>query len=118
VPPEAVVTNRAGGGIRITTIRSAAFPVSMDWTLATSAFPGDASVLAVETLICGRGEGDFYEVYGPYGADPVEYEVTPPSADGCWHFTGDDSDYAITLYVSGDASLVIDRIEFVVTFDQ
>ena len=75
-------------------------------------------MISVETRVCGQGGGDFYEVYGPYGADPVEYEVKPPAADGCWHFVGEGSDYDVTVYVYVHATLIVDRIEYLVTFDR
>jgi hypothetical protein len=118
IPPEDKVDPLANGEIRITTTRSAGYPLYIEWTLDTGVFPADAKVVSVETRVCGHGEGDFYEVYGPYGSDPVEYEVKPPAADGCWHFVGEGSDYDVTVYVYDDAVMTIERIEFVVTFDR
>jgi hypothetical protein len=61
--------------------------------------------------------GDFWQVYGPYGAQEIEYEMTPPSSDGCWHFTKDaGTDYRVSIYVNEDSTMTIDRIEYRITF--
>ena len=87
------------------------------YSLDPTALPAGARVHSISTAICGRGSGTFWEVYGPTGSDPLEYEVTPPDADGCWHFTdaqtGDMSAIAATML---DSTLVIDRVVFTVTF--
>ncbi len=106
------------GGITIATSRDADYPFRLEWVFAPSGLPPDALVSHIETRVCGRGTGDFYEVYGPYGSDPVEYEVKPPSDDGCWHFSGGPSDYNVTVYVYGDSTLTIDRIEMDITADR
>ena len=63
------------------------------------------------------GSGEFFELYGPFNALPIEYEILPPAADGCWHFGKDDgSTYHVSVYVRGDAQMVIDHISFTVTF--
>ena len=76
---------------------------------------GGATIRTVDTAICGRGQGQFWEVYGPTGSNPVEYEVVPPSADGCWHFvdaaTDDVSAIAIVML---ESQLIIERVEFTV----
>ena len=109
----------ASGGVRAASTRQAGSTLWAEWTLAQSVLPAGASVVDVHTKVCGGGEGDFYEVYGPHGADEVEYEATPPAADGCWHFTRDaGTDYTVTIYVNGDSAMTIERIEFLVTFGE
>ena len=87
------------------------------YTLDPSRLPAGAIVHSVSVAVCGYGSGQFWEVYGPTGADPHEYEVVPPEADGCWHFrdvqTADLSTIAATML---ESTMVIDRVVFTVTF--
>lgn len=87
------------------------------YSLDPARLPAGASVYSVSTSICGHGNGTFWEVYGPTGSDPHEYEVVPPDADGCWHFrdahTNDLSAIAATML---ESTMVIDRVVFTVTF--
>jgi hypothetical protein len=116
-PTQDTVQPLANGGIQITTIQSADYPLHMEWILDPSMFPKGANVTSVDARICGIGSGGFYEEYGPYGAQPVEYEVKPPGPDGCWHFVGAGSDYTMQIYAYGNASLNINSVVFAVTFD-
>ena len=87
------------------------------YKLDPSALPAGVVIHSVDALICGRGTGDFWEVYGPTGSEPTEYEVVPPSVDGCWHFedapTTDMSVIAATML---DSQLVVERVEFTIIF--
>jgi hypothetical protein len=115
-PPGTTLTDTPDGGLRADTTRGAG-SVYVQWKLADGVIPTSPRVVNVETLVCGTARGDFFEVYGPYGAAEIEYEVTQPSADGCWHFTRDPgTDYSVEIYVNGDASLTVSRIEYRVTF--
>jgi hypothetical protein len=80
--------------------------------------PPGATAASVVTVVCGEGSGDWWEVYGPYGSDEFEYEITPPGPDGCWRFheRGRHSDFRVEIWLSGDAQMTISRIEFHVTF--
>lgn len=118
VPTPDTLTNQGNGGIVVTTSRNAGHPLHMEWNLDPSALPAGGTISSVDTRVCGHGSGDFYEVYGPFDADPIEYEAKPPGLDGCWHFTGGPSDFHVTIYAYDDSSLAIDRIEFVVTSDR
>lgn len=79
--------------------------------------PVGVIIHTVNALICGHGTGAFWEVYGPTGSTPTEYEVVPPGADGCWRFadapTTDMSIIASTMLAS---QLVIERVEFTIIF--
>lgn len=79
--------------------------------------PAGATVHSVSVAICGYGSGQFWEVYGPTGSVPHEYEVVPPDADGCWHFrdalTNDVSAVAGTML---ESTMVIESVVFTVTF--
>ncbi len=75
VPAPDTVVTQANGGILITTGDAAGHPLHLEWTFDPSVFPAGTTVLEVDVPMCGHGNGGFYEVYGPYGYDPVEYEV-------------------------------------------
>jgi hypothetical protein len=118
VAPEDSLDRKPNGGIVVTTHRDSGHPLHLEWLFDPAALPAGSTVSHVETRVCGHGDGDFYEVYGPYDSDPVEYEVKPPAADGCWHFSGGPSDWNISIYVYGDATMTIDRIEMDITADR
>jgi hypothetical protein len=42
----------------------------------------------VDAALCGAASGQFWETYGPYGADPVEYEGTQPKVVYVLTFAG------------------------------
>ena len=49
-------------------------------------------------------------------ASPDEYEVVPPSADGCWHFNdapGPDTTVLVKLRLA--STMTISRLEYVLT---
>jgi hypothetical protein len=118
IAPQDKLDRKANGGIVVTTHRDSDHPLHLEWLFEPARLPAGSTASHVESRVCGHGEGDFYEVYGPYDSDPVEYEVKPPAADGCWHFSGRPSDWIISIYVYGDATLTIDRIEMDVTTDR
>jgi hypothetical protein len=118
VPSPDTLTPGLNGGIVVTTSRSAGHPAHLAWDLVPDGLPSGAVVEWVDVRVCGHGTGDFYEVYGPNGADPVEYEVTAPQADGCWHFAGPTTDYNVTIYAYGDTTMAVDRIEMTLTTDR
>lgn len=116
VPPGGRV-RRVGTSVMIETTADSIDRVVVTWRLQSDALPPGAVIDHVDSRICGSGEGDFYEVYGPEGSEPEEYEVRPPEADGCWHFSdapGDDLTFlGITETIS---TLTIDRVAYSVTF--
>jgi hypothetical protein len=117
IPAGTTLSKTPTGGVRAESTRAGEGSLYVEWVLPESVFPAGARVANVHTLVCGSASGDFYEVYGPYGADEIEYEASPPSPDGCWHFTKDPgSDYRVEIYVNGDSTMTIERIEFRVTF--
>ena len=87
------------------------------YTLNPALLPQGAQIHSVSVDVCGRGSGFFWEAYGPPGSDPLEYEIVPPDADGCWHFhdaqTTDLSAIAATML---ESTMVIDQVVFKVTF--
>jgi hypothetical protein len=117
VPEGSSIELLPDGGIRAHSVRASDGSIYLAWTFDPARLPSGASVANVETLVCGSGSGDFYEVYGPYGAEEIEFEVTPPRPDGCWHFTKDTgTDYRVEIYVNDDSVMTIDRIEYRITF--
>lgn len=90
---------------------------TVSWRPGPGALPAGRDVIDVKTSICGSGSGDFWEVYGPTGSDPAEYEVTPPGDDGCWHFSDAPG---TTLTVLGiallDSTLTITSVEYLINF--
>lgn len=86
------------------------------YKLDPAQLPAGTTIYSVDTAICGQGSGDFWEVYGPSGSDPAEYEVVPPSADGCWHFAGAPAadDISAIAVVMIQSQLIIERVVFTV----
>jgi hypothetical protein len=82
------ITPLPNGGVAIQTDRTSHGTLYISWTVPSSEFPRSGTIAHIDTAVCGRGSGDFWEVYGPSGSDDAEYEATPPSRDGCWHFHG------------------------------
>jgi hypothetical protein len=106
----------ADGSIRIDSIRDQAGDNHVEWALPPELIPDAADVLDVYARGCGWGSGDFYEIYGPWDSTEFEYEVTPPASDGCWHFTqAVGKSYEFEIWLHGDATMTIERLELVVT---
>jgi hypothetical protein len=118
IPEATSVTNVGTDGIRAEATRAANHLLYLQWQLPPeTTLPPGSRVVDVHTVVCGSGTGDFWEIYGPYGALEIEYEVTDPSADGCWHFTQDPgTNYRVEIYVDGNSAMTITKIEFRVTF--
>lgn len=116
VPENGTLTRLPGGGIRLESTRIISAQLMVTWFPPAGSIPAGATITDVDVVVCGRGEGDFYETYGPLGSDPAEHEVEAPSPDGCWHYDnayGDDlSVIAITRLQS---RLDIERVEYTIT---
>jgi hypothetical protein len=118
VPSNGKVTKTSNGAVLETT-RDHSDSLEVTYNLPRRALPRGASIHSVDVRICGSGEGDFYEVYGPPDAEPNEYEVTPPNPDGCWHFNGaTGSDLSVVAATMLQSRMLIEKIEYVVTFDR
>ena len=117
VPPNGTLEKLEDGSIRMSTTRGSGVSLEVDWELAAGELPAGRTVVDVDVNVCGAGEGDFWETYGPYGANPVEHEALPPESDGCWHYVDEPgTDFRVEAYVVGASSLIVERIEYVVTF--
>ena len=107
------------GAVKVVSTRESKADQYVEWiTEPTTVLPPGAEAATVLTIVCGSGEGDWWEVYGPYGSDEFEYELVPPRPDGCWHFNerGRYTDFRVEIWLSGNATMTISRIEFHVTF--
>jgi hypothetical protein len=87
------------------------------YTLDPALLPQGATIHSVSVDVCGRGSGFFWESYGPPGSEPLEYEIVPPDADGCWHFRdARTSDLSAIVATMLESTMVIDQVVFKVTF--
>jgi hypothetical protein len=116
-PPESTLTTLDDGSIRMENRRPSGVSLEVDWELPPGSLPPGATILNVDARVCGEGSGDFWESYGPEGADPVEHEAQPPAADGCWHYRGGPGpETRVEAYVVGNSVFVVDRIEYDITY--
>jgi hypothetical protein len=123
-PPHATITNLTGGGIRMFTDGTTSGPLTVTYRLPAlppSLLPAGKTIRRIDVKVCGSGSGDFWEVYGPPGSAPVEYEAAPPAADGCWHFAGapgPDSTVIADVNINPigvTSTMQIDRLVYTVT---
>lgn len=115
--PEAASLLLNGDALVMRTTSESDDAMWVTYRIEPTQLPAGATVHSVSVAICGYGSGQFWEVYGPTGSEPHEYEVVPPDADGCWHFrdaqTNDISAIAGTML---ESTMVIERVVFTVTF--
>jgi hypothetical protein len=110
------LTQSTDGSITIQTDRTYAEQTEVDWELPADAIPAGATIRSLDVRVCGKGSGDFWESYGPDGSDPIEEEVTPPQADGCWHYTGAPGhDTVVKVYIRLASTMTITRVEYTAT---
>lgn len=87
------------------------------YRLDPTLLPVGVIIHSVDALVCGHGQGVFWEVYGPTGSTPTEYEVVQAGADGCWHFAdAPTTDMSVIVSTMLASQLVIERVEFTITF--
>jgi hypothetical protein len=99
--------------VRLETTRTISAQLMVTWFLPEGSIPADTVVTGVDVAVCGSGDGDFYETYGPEGSDPMEHEVEQPDPDGCWHYAGAIGDDTSVIAIIRLAShLIIDRVEY------
>jgi hypothetical protein len=120
-PAHATITKLSGGGIRLDADGSSAEELTATYRFPASALPAGKIIRRIDTKVCGSGSGDFWESYGPPGSTPVEYEVEPPAADGCWHFAGapgPDSTVIVVVNINPinvPSSMVIESVIYTIT---
>ena len=117
IVPDGSRVRRVGQSAVIISTRDSADSTWVTWTMPEGSLPANAHITRVDAAICGSGEGDFWEVYGPAGSDPAEYEATLPSGDGCWHFmNAPGNGLDVTAGALLESHMTITAVEFVVTF--
>jgi hypothetical protein len=110
---------QSGDGVILQTTDDSADALWVTYVLDPANLPPGSVINNVDVRICGEGDGDFWEVYGPPGSEPDEYEVLPPEADGCWHFTGaPGDDLSVIAGTMLESRLYVERVEFTITFAQ
>ena len=116
VPANGTITPRADGAITLTSTREISAQMMVTWFLPEDALPAGATIASLDVAVCGRGDGDFYETYGPEGSDPTEHEVEAPEADGCWHYRGSSGDDTSVIAITRLKSiLVVERVVYTIT---
>jgi len=110
------VTKLANGGMIMSSDRTISDPSEVQYRIPAGQIPAGTRITRIDVAVCGLGQGDFWESYGPSGSDPDEYEVTKPAADGCWHFNGGTGkDSLVRVAVEKLSSLRIDEVVYTVT---
>ena len=114
IPPGGAISNLAGGAIKMTTGTASSDELTVTYRFT---IPAGRVVQSYQVKVCGSGTGNFWETYGPPGANPVEYEFEPPAADGCWHFTGGSlTDTTVLAIIGLGSQMRVDRIVYILTF--
>ena len=113
--PDLVLTT-PGNSVVATTHSGGSVTSRLTYQIPSGALPHGTTLSRIDAKICGSAGGDFWEVYGPVGADPFELEVTQPDGDGCWHFTGGSGkSSSLDFFVYGDSHARIDKVVYTVT---
>ncbi len=116
VPSNGTLTRAANGVLTMTTTRLISAQLEVEWELPPDAIPPGYTLQQLDVKVCGTGNGDFWETYGPEGSEPVEHEATPPDRDGCWSYRGAlGPDTKVIAIVRLGTTMVIQRIEFAAT---
>jgi hypothetical protein len=116
VPDPGRLERLGAGRILLESTRSTPGAVLVRYELDPGALPPGAHVVAADVDVCGTGEGDFWEAYGPDGGDPFEYEVVPPGDHGCWTFVAAPGhDLSVIAAVQGGSRMTVERIVYRVT---
>jgi hypothetical protein len=117
--PAGGVLNKVGTSAFLRTTTEAVDALWVTWRLDEALLPVGRTVHSVDVRICGAGQGHFWEVYGPDGGDPFEYEVIGPNDGDCWLFRdAPGTDLTVLGGVMLDSTLSIDRVEYHVTFTE
>src|SRR6187549_788573 len=64
-----------GTSLVIQTGRTSPDQAWVTWRLSPEQLGTTAAIHSVDVSVCGQGQGDFWETYGPDGGNPFEYEV-------------------------------------------
>jgi hypothetical protein len=113
--PHSTITRLASGSVVMTSTADDSQPTTIMYELPSTAVPAGRQIARLDTVICGSGGGNFWEVYGPDGSDPAEYEAALPAADGCWHFTrAPGTDRSVHADIQLESSMRIDKVVFTI----
>jgi hypothetical protein len=116
VPSDATLA-RFGTSAVLTTTSASSDALWVTWRLDPALLPVGRTIHSVNVRICGEGTGHFWEVYGPDGGDPFEYEVVPPNDGDCWLFSNAPGhDLTVLGGVMLESRLTITSVEYEVTF--
>ena len=111
VQPHSTVTQLAAAAVLASTADDSQ-PTTIVYYLPKGSVPAGRQIARLDTTVCGSGGGNFWEVYGPDGSDPVEYEAQLP-VNGCWSFTrAPGTDTGVHADVQLQSRLQIDRVTY------
>jgi hypothetical protein len=116
VPTNAKVTRLPSGAALLTSDRTYSDPTTVTYVLPQGSLPAGTKISRLDVAVCGDGSGDFWETYGPSDMEPIEYEVVPPGADGCWHYVGGSGrDSTVLGIIHLESRFQIDKVVYTIT---
>ena len=111
--PHSTIAKLSSGSVVLTGTNDDSNPTTLLFELPKGSVPAGHQIARLDTVICGKGDGYFWEVYGPDGSDPQEYEAQPPASDGCWHFSrAPGTDTSVHADIQLASSLRIDKVVY------
>ena len=116
VPGNGTFIERPDGAVTLETTRDYSYQLVVTYYLPEDAIPAGRRITRIDTRVCGSGEGDFWETYGPEGGDTLEHEVSAPGPDGCWHYErapGDDT--SVIAIIRLRSTMTITKVEYTIT---
>lgn len=118
VPDSGTFTERPDGSVLLETIRLYSYQLILTYALPEDVIPVGKTITRVDTRVCGSGEGDFWETYGPEGGDTLEHEVSAPGADGCWHYEkAPGFDTSVIAIIRLGSKMTIEKVEYTITVE-
>lgn len=113
VPPDATLTRLGDGSVVLETGASSTAPLTLAWRLPSPPITPGSRPAGIVVRVCGSASGDFWEVYGPVGGEPEEYEVEAPDSAGCWEFaTAPDAELTVRVATELRTRMIVERIEY------
>ena len=116
VPEDGKFTEKPDGSVLMETTRLRSYQLIVTYVLPDDVIPPGSRITRIDTRVCGSGEGDFWETYGPEGGDTLEQEVSAPGADGCWHYQNAPGfDTSVIAIIRLQSKMTITKVEYTVT---
>ena len=116
VPENGILREGPDGSINMQTTRLLSYQLIVTYVLPEKVVPAGKRIVGIDTRVCGSGEGDFWETYGPEGSDTLEHEVSAPGRDGCWHYrNAPEIDPSVIAIIRLQSSMTITRVEYTIT---